>query len=120
KEPDFEQELSQAKLALGSREQNPWAKTGFEAQRIFFADHPYSASPEGTAESLDAMKLGDAVAWYKSRVNAASLFVVAVGDFDPAALHRGLESGLGTLPSAGAPIPVRPPALRHEGKGTLD
>lgn len=120
RESDFEQELSQAKLALESREQDPWSRTGFEADRILFAGHPYAASPEGTKESLASIKLEDALAWYKARIAAPELFVVAVGDFDPAALHRNLETGLGKLPSEGAPLPPPPPALRGGAKGSLD
>ena len=66
------------------------------------------------------MKLEDALAWYKARIAVPELFVVAVGDFDPAALHRQLEAGLGKLPTAGPPPPSAPPALRLEAKGSLD
>lgn len=118
KESDFEQELSQAKLALESREQDPWARTGFAADEILFAGHPYSASPDGTADSLAALKPGDLLAWYKSRIDARELFVVAVGDFDPAALRKQLEAGLGRLPAAGTP-PPSPPAIVRSGKGSL-
>jgi zinc protease len=119
KEADFEQELSQARMALEAKEQDPWAKTGLEMNRILFAGHPYAASPDGSAESLAAAKLGDVKAWYAVRVRADSLFVVAVGDFDPAALRAKLEAGLGKLPPTGAALPPPVAALARSGAGSL-
>jgi zinc protease len=119
KQADFDQELSQAKLALQSKEQDPWAKTGLAVNDAFFAGHPYAASPDGNKESLEAVKLEDIQAWYKERVNAPSLFVVAVGDFDPAALRAKLESGLGKLPASGPTLPSAPPAVAGSGKPSL-
>jgi zinc protease len=119
KESDFEQELSEARLALESKEQDPWAKTGLVANRILFAGHPYAASPDGTAESLASVTLGDLKAWYAARLRADALFVVAVGDFDPVGLRAKLEAGLGRLPSAGAPLPAVAP-LGRTGAWSLD
>lgn len=119
KQADFDKELSQAKLALQAKEQNPWSKTGLAMNEILFAGHPYAASPDGSKESLEAATLAGAKAWYGDRVNASSLFVVAVGDFDPAALRAQLESGLGRLPRAGSALPPAPPALAATGAGSL-
>jgi zinc protease len=116
---DFDQELSQAKLALQTKEQNPWAKTGLAMNDILFASHPYGASPDGSKESLEAAKLEDAKAWYGARVNAPELFVVAVGDFDAKALRPRLEEALGKLPASGPALPPPPPALTSAGKGSL-
>jgi len=116
---DFDQALSQAKLALQAKEQDPWEKTGLAMNEIFFAGHPYASSPDGTKESLEAMSLGDAVAWYKARINAAEIFVVAVGNFDPRSLRAQLEAGLGKLPSSGPALPPTPPAFERTGKGSL-
>lgn len=119
KQADFDQELSQAKLALQSKEQDPWAKTGLEMNRILFAGHPYGAAPEGTKESLETVQLSDAIAWYKSRIAADSLFVVAVGDFESAALRAQLDSCLGALPRSGAAPRPATPAISMEGKALL-
>lgn len=119
KQADFDQELSQAKLALQTKEQDPWAKTGLAMNELLFAGHPYAASPDGTKESLEAASADEARSWYKARVNAGELFVVAVGDFDAKALRDRLEAGLGTLPPAGQALPSAPPALRREGPGSL-
>jgi zinc protease len=120
KQDDFDQELSNAKLALQAKEQNPWNKTALEMNAILFAGHPYAASPDGSEASLAAAKLEDAKAWYASRAKADALFVVAVGDFDAKALREGLEATLGKLPASGAaPLPPVPP-IKREGKGSLD
>jgi zinc protease len=117
---DFDQELSNARLALQSKEQNPWAKTGLVANGIFFAGHPYAASPDGSPESLAGATLGDLREWYASRLRADGAFVVAVGDFDPAALRAKLEAGLGKLPASGAPRPAMVPPIARRGAGSLE
>jgi zinc protease len=116
---DFDKVLSEAKMTLQSKEQDPWAKTGLKMNEIFFSGHPYAASPDGTLESLDAMKIGDAKAWYASRVAASELFVVAVGDFDSGALRAQLEATLGKLPASAAALPPAPPPLARPGPGSL-
>jgi zinc protease len=120
-ESDFDAELSQAKLALQGKEQNPWAKTGIAMNAIFFAGHPYEVSPEGSAESLAEAKLEAVKAWYASRIRADELFVVAVGDFDPKALRAKLEEGLSKLPGAGptAATTASLPPLSRSGPGSL-
>jgi zinc protease len=118
-EGDFEEELGQARLALQSDEQDPWAKTGLEMNKILFAGHPYAASPAGTEESLASAKLADAKAWYAARVRADALFVVAVGDFDPKALRAQLETALGKIPPSGAASPPSVSPLARSGPGSL-
>jgi zinc protease len=115
----FDQELSQAKLALQSKEQNPWAKTGLVVNGIFFAGHPYAIAPEGTKESLGAATPDAALAWYKASMRAGRLFIVAVGDFDPASLRGKLESALGGLPPGGGAPAAVAPAFVRSGPGTL-
>ena len=116
---DFDKELSEAKLALQSKQQDPWAKTGLEMNRILFASHPYAASPDGTPESLDSIALGDVRTWYASRMAAGSLFVVAVGRLDPKDLRRKLEASLGGLPAGNAPASAAVPSLARPGAWSL-
>jgi zinc protease len=118
KQADFDQELSDARLALESKEQDPWSKTGLEMNKRLFAGHPYAASPDGTEASLAAAALGDVKAWYAARMRADALFVVAVGDFDSRKLRTELEATLSKLPPSGAPLtPVA--SLAREGAGSL-
>jgi zinc protease len=120
RQEDFDQELANAKLALQSKEKEPWAKTGLEMNELFFAGHPYAASPDGSESSLGAATLGAVEAWYASRMRANALFVVAVGDFDPLALRASLEAGLGALPASGAAPSAPVPAFPSSGAGTLE
>jgi zinc protease len=120
RQEDFDQELANAELALQSKEKEPWAKTGLAMNDLFFAGHPYAASPDGTAASLGAASLDAIEAWYASRMRASALFVVAVGDFDPAVLRKSLEAGLGSLPAGGAALPPPVPAFAASGPGTLE
>ena len=113
KQADFDQELSNARIALESKEQDPWSKTGLEMNKRLFAGHPYAASPDGTQASLAAASLGDVKAWYAERMRADALFVVAVGDFDAAKLRAELEASLGKLPPVGAPLPPVAPLARN-------
>jgi Predicted Zn-dependent peptidases len=119
RQADFDQELSNMKLALDSKEQNPWQKTALETNKIFFAGQGYATPPDGTRDSLASLTLDDAKAWYASRLCANELFVVAVGDFDPAALQKDLEATLGKLPAKGAALPAAPAPIAKSGAGSL-
>jgi len=115
---DFDKELSNAILALQSKEQDPWSKTGLSANELFFAGHPYAASPEGNAASLAAASLESVEAWYGRRLRAGNLFVVAVGGYDAASLRASLEKGLGAIPAGGEKL-AKAPAIAHPGPGSL-
>jgi zinc protease len=116
---DFDQELANAKLALQSKEQDPWSKTGLSVNELFFSGHSYASSPEGTASSLASANLDSVKSWYARRMRAGSLFIVAVGNFDTEKLRRSLESGLGALPASDTPTPARAVAIAHPGPGKL-
>ena len=118
-EEDFAQVLSEAKLALKSREQDPWQRTGLVMNAEFFAGHPYAASPDGTKESLAAASLQAAKDWYAKSFSADRIFVVAVGDFDAEELKAGLEKALGALPDRKAGLPAPAPAFVAAGEGRL-
>jgi zinc protease len=109
KASDFDQALSEAKLALQSKEQDPWSKTVLVMNAEFFAGHPYSITPEGTKESLDRMSLAAVQDWYAAKFAAERMFIVAVGDFDVKLLRSQLESGIGTIPRLSVQLPPPPP-----------
>jgi Predicted Zn-dependent peptidases len=119
RQSDFDQELSNAKLALDAKEQNPWQKTALVMNEVFFAGHPYASPTDGTKESLAAATIGDVKDWYASRARANALFVVAVGDFDSASLRSRLEATLGHLSASGAALPPPAPPFARSGAGTL-
>lgn len=118
-EHDFEQIKEEALLALQSKEQNPWSTTQKLINEEFFRGHPYSVTPEGTEKTLEPMAPADALAWYRRAFSADRIFVVAVGNFDPVALARTLESLLSGIPNlALGPVP-RPSAFARLSSGRI-
>ncbi|HON12659.1 MAG TPA: pitrilysin family protein [Treponema sp.] len=111
KEQDFAQVLSDAQLALQSKEQDPWTKTAVVMNQEFFGQHPYGNVPEGTMESLGAMKLQDATNWYAQQFSANRIFIVAVGAVDPQELRKGLESSVAKIPDKKVTLPKEAPGF---------
>jgi zinc protease len=116
---DFDQVLSDSKLALQSKEKDPWQRTGLAMNAEFFAGHPYAPPTDGTKASLDAASLEAVKAWYATRFSADRIFVVASGDFDPAALKAELEAAIGAIPDRKAGLAAPPPRFAAQGPGSL-
>ena len=118
-EKDFSQVLSDSRIALQSKEQDPWAKTSQVMNADFFKGHPYGAPPEGTKESLGAASLAGVRAWYGAAFSANRIFLVAVGNFDVPKLKKSLEATIGTIPDRRVPLPKSIPPIRTSGTGKL-
>jgi zinc protease len=118
KQADFDQVLSEAKLALASKEKDPWQRTALATNKAFFEGHPYAAAPEGSDESLAAASLDKMRAWYSASFSADRFFVVASGDFEPGALKAELEKAIGSIPDKRAGIAAKAPRFGG-GSGAL-
>ncbi len=106
---DFEKEKENALLALQAIEQNPWTMTQKIMNEAYFKGHPYGVNPEGTEESIAPMMVGDARGWYEKHFSSDRIFLVAVGDFNPAELAYKLEKLLGDIPNLNlGPVPKPP------------
>ncbi len=106
---DFDKEKENALLALQAIEQNPWTMTQKIMNEAYFKGHPYEVNPEGTEESIAPMMVGDARGWYEKHFSADRIFLVAVGDFNPAELAYKLEKLLGDIPNLNlGPVPKPP------------
>ncbi len=106
---DFDKEKENALLALQAIEQNPWTMTQKIMNEAYFKGHPYGVNPEGTEESIAPMMVGDARGWYEKHFSADRIFLVAVGDFNPAELAYKLEKLLGDIPNLNlGPVPKPP------------
>lgn len=116
RQEDFDQVLSEAKLALQNKDKDPWKRTGLVMNTELFAGHPYAASPDGTRESLEAASLEAIKAWYASAFSADRIFIVASGDFDAAALRKDLDAALGSIPDRKAGYPRSTPAISPSGR----
>lgn len=119
RQEDFDQVLSEAKLAVQAKEKDPWKRTGVQINNAFFAGHPYAPSPEGTMESLSAATLDAIKAWYAQSFSADRIFIVASGDFDTASLKKELDAALGSLPNHKAGIPALAPRFPTTGASSL-
>ena len=95
---DFDKTKEDASLTLQTADQDPWSMTQKVTNEAYFKGHPYGVNPEGTEQSIEPMMVGDARQWYKEHFSADRIFVVAVGDFNPAELARKFEALLGNIP----------------------
>lgn len=95
---DFDQVLSDAKLAWTSAEKNPWSRMSHLMNASFFEGHPYAAAPDGLKDSLDKATLDAIKSWYDKSFSSDRIFIVAAGDFDVASLRADLEKSLGKIP----------------------
>ncbi|MDJ0824496.1 MAG: pitrilysin family protein [Rhodobacter sp.] len=73
---------------------------------LFFGDHPYGSSLNGTLESVGALTRDDIVAAHDRVISRDHLFVAAVGDITAEELGAMLDDLLGDLPASGAPEPA--------------
>jgi zinc protease len=116
KQEDFDQVLSEGKLALQNKEKDPWKRTALVMNGELFAGHPYAATPDGTKESYAAANLDAVKAWYSTSFSADRIFIVASGDFEPAALQKDLEAALGAIPDRKAGYPGAVPPIAPSGR----
>lgn len=67
------------------------------------AGHPYSWTPIGSMEDLNAASLDDVREWFKTYYGAANAVVVVAGDVDAEEIHKKVEAYFGDIPS-GPPL----------------
>ena len=100
---------------------SPRAAIGRYFRSFFFPDgHPYSRQTSGDEVTLDRIRRDDIVACHQRLYAGRNLTVLAVGDFDAAAMATKLNSAFGELGAgeryAWAP---RVPSLAREGARLL-
>ena len=116
---DFGKSKEEALLALQAVDQDPWLTTQKIINEAYFKRHPYGVNPDGTEESIEPMTAGDARQWYRDHFSADRIFVVAVGDFDPAELGARLEALLGNIPDLWLGAVPKPAAFPMGPSGML-
>jgi zinc protease len=85
-------------------ENQPYGKVfDFLAPRLYPANHPYSWSPIGSMEDLDAAKLEDVKQWFQTYYGAANAVIVLAGDVDAKTAREKVELYFGDIPS-GPPV----------------
>ncbi len=116
---DFDKSKEDASLTLQAMDQDPWSTTQKVINKAYFDGHPYGVNPEGTEQSIGPMTAGDARQWYRDHFSADRIFVVAVGDFDPAELEGKLEALLGKIPNLRLGAVPEPGAFPMGPSGSL-
>ena len=89
-------------------ENEPYGKVwDFLTPRLYPANHPYSWTVIGSMEDLDAAKLDDVKAWFRSYYGPANAVLVVAGDIDVATAKAKVARYFGDIPSG-------PPVARQE------
>ena len=104
---EFPRVISDFKVQKQQSQTDPFTATVQALDRRFFQGHPYAADPGGADDSLDHISLDDVKGYYGQALNAGRIFLVAVGNFDPAVLVPQLDATFGALPRS----PVTPPTV---------
>lgn len=86
---------------------NPVANLFEQLNSTAFAAHPYEFPVIGWMSDIGQATLADALQHYRTYYIPNNAFIVAVGDFDSAALTAQVSEAFGPIPSA-----VPPPAVR--------
>ncbi len=85
-------------------ENQPYGKVyDFLPSRMYPPNHPYSWSPIGSMEDLDAARLEDVKEWFQTYYGAANAVLVLAGDIDAKTALEKVERYFGDIPS-GPPV----------------
>src|SRR5919107_2502972 len=85
-------------------ENEPYGKVwDFLTPRLYPANHPYSWTVIGSMEDLDAAKLDDVKAWFRTYYGPSNAVLVVAGDIDVATAKTKVERYFGDIP-AGPPV----------------
>ena len=80
------------------------ARKAFD-EMAYGTEHPYGSDPDGTEESVTALTRDDLIAAHKAVFARDRVVIGAVGDITAEELGALMDTLLGDLPEAGAPMP---------------
>ncbi len=109
---EFPRVINDFKRAKQQEENDPYGLMNQLLRDSFFAGHPYEAYFQGEGYSLEGITLDDVMSYYDKNVASGRIFIVAVGNFDRAALITKLNATFGLLPHSSY---VRPPVPAFTG-----
>ena len=95
---DFDLTRTRILTALRNQSLSPDSALDTLQNRVVYANHPYANDPNGTPESIAAIKLEDIRAYHQKVMTASQLLLVVVGDVDPAVLQKRVTDSFGKLP----------------------
>jgi len=105
---EFPRVINDFKLTKQQTENDPYSLAVEQLHESFFAGHPYASNWQGEGTSLEAITLDDVKKYYADTVTSGRLFLVAVGNFDPAKLVAMLNATFGTMPRSAYTRPAVP------------
>ena len=105
---EFPRVMNDFELAKQQDENDPYSLAVEKLNNSFFAGHPYAASWSGVGDSLEGITLDDVKAYYAQNVSAGRIFIVAVGNFDPATLVPLLDTTFGAMTGTSYTRPAVP------------
>ncbi|MFZ5466693.1 MAG: M16 family metallopeptidase [Pseudomonadota bacterium] len=115
-EEDFRRERERALLGLKAGEQQPGEVARRAFYKALYGNHPYAFQPEGEADSLQALKVGDVRDFHRRHYVAAGMVIALVGDLSREQAERTAERLAAAVPR-GEPLPALPPVTEAgEGK----
>lgn len=94
---------------------NPTAALFEQLSSTAYAAHPYQFPIIGWMNDIAQATLDDALAFYRTYYSPNNAFIVAVGDFDSAALTERIAAAFGPIPSRPPPPRVRAMEPVQEG-----
>jgi zinc protease len=95
---EFPRVMNDFKVAKTQAMNDPYSRSVIDINNTFFSGHPFADSWDGTQASLEKITLDDVKSYYQSAVSSGRIFIVAVGNFDPAKLITKLNATFGAMP----------------------
>ncbi len=114
---EFPRVMNDFKVSKQAAENDPWQRTVRILHEELFSGHPYAASWDGAGGSLESITLDDVTSYYAKTVTSGRMFLVAVGDFEPARLLKKLNATFGAMPRRNftrPPVPTLRGAVRSD------
>jgi zinc protease len=88
---------------LKQAKESPRQVAGTYYRSMLYGDAPYASPPGGTVNSLSGLKRADVQGFHQRWFRPDNAAVIVVGDFDPAAMRRQIETLFGQWKAEGAP-----------------
>lgn len=104
----FKQVQNDLKVAAQKATTDQYEFTVTELHKAIFAGHPYAIEAKGTVQTITALTLDDVKNFFNTTFGAERMFIVAVGNFNEAALLKDLEATFGKIPKKNITIPTVP------------
>ncbi|MCX8116327.1 MAG: insulinase family protein [Desulfobacterota bacterium] len=104
-ELEKEREVILEEIRMG--EDDPGRRLFRQTMALVFEHHPYGRPIIGYEKTIRAITREQMVAFFNRFYTPDRIFLVAVGDFDPAEMERWVRKAFGTFRRPSAPLPSR-------------